>query len=301
MKQYILTSIMITLLFGQAFFFGVSDFFVIIFVCFTAVFLYLTLIKLQESNRRTLLPSTRPGSWLHDFLSRDTTFLMRVVTLFSSLILSSILIVLIKGMVLQQGYWAFFVVITLSSLFIYSFVNTKISNKKIDENIHPEITQHGNELARIFYAAIILNLVLSFAFSANDTFSFKTSDVNFDNFTDKVKEQSYERTDSNQYGRIFINAYLIMDNVKIALAKKFVELFNLKDNFYGFYLTILALNTFKLFAFSFSFVLLQRGFDRAATALVPFVTTTLAKPTELFRNYRQINPFNAKNQESKES
>ena len=62
-----------------------------------------------------------------------------------------------------------------------------------------------------------------------------------------------------------------MDYVKIALTKMFVELFDLQNNFYGFYIVIFFLNMLKLFAFSLSFVVLQRGFDGTANLLMPIV------------------------------
>lgn len=277
MKKYILTAIMTGLMIGQAYFFGVSDFVVLGFVAVTAVFIYISLIKLYEGNRKTLRIYSKDGSMLHTFLSRDRTVLMRLAALISSLILSGILVFLVKGMVLQQGYLPFFTVIVVASLILYSFVNELMAPALINENLHQDISAHGNEVLRLFYAAMILNVILALAFSAHDTFAFKTSDVNFNNFTDKAVEQSFEKTESNHYSRIFINAYLLMDYAKIALTKVFVDLFDLNDNFYGFYIVISVLNLFKMFAFSLSFVLLQKGFDGAANALIPLARATLFK------------------------
>jgi hypothetical protein len=70
---------------------------------------------------------------------------------------------------------------------------------------------------------------------------------------------------------------------KVALAKVFVDLFSLHENFYGFYLVISALNLFKMFAFSFSFVLLQKGFDGAANALIPVMRSVFFRMSVLFK------------------
>lgn len=262
---------MVLVLFGQAYFFGVNDWIVVGFILLTASFLYVSIIKLHSGNRKMLRVNAKPDSWLYNLLSRDTTLIMRIITVFSSLAIATIIVVLIKGMVLQQGDWPVFITIVISSLLLYSFVNKNVNIELIDNNLHGDITQHGNNLARIFYAAIILNFMLSFTFSASDTFEFKTSDINFSNCTDKAVEASIEKTEFNQYSRIFINAYLLMDYIKVALAKTFVDLFKLKDNFYGFYIVIFALNMFKLFVFSFSFVLLQKGFDGTANFLTPIL------------------------------
>ncbi|MBW6452501.1 MAG: hypothetical protein K0A92_01810 [Methyloprofundus sp.] len=292
MKKYILTTLMLLVLYGQAYFLGVNDWLALLFVFVTAIFLYVSLIKLHSGNRKMMRVNAKPGSWLYELLSKDTTIAMRLVALFSSLILSTILVVLVKGMVLQQGYLPFFVTIVIASLALYSFVNANVQSDLVDKNINSEIAQHGNELAKIFYAAIILNFMLSFAFSAYDTFEFKTSDISFSNFTDKAIASSYHKTATNQYSRIFINAYFLSDYIKVAFAKMFVDLFDLKDNFYGFYIVIFALNMFKLSAFSFSFVLLQKGFDGTAKLLLPIGKNSIsrvAKIATLF--FKRISDF----------
>lgn len=266
---------MVLIFYGQAYLFGVNDSLVIFFILITTAFLYVSLVKLHAGNRKMLRVNANSGSGLYRFLSKDSTIFLSLVSLFSSFILSVILVVLIKGIVIQQGYLPFFITIVIASLALYSFVNANINSKLINDNLHEDITRHGNDLARIFYSVIILNLILSFAFSAYDTHKFITSDVSFNNLTDKALESSYEKTEFNQYSRIFINAYLLMDHIKIALTNMFVEHFNLKNNFYGFYITIFFLNMFKFFGFSISFVLLQRGFDGAANFLLPFVKKSI--------------------------
>ncbi len=282
MKKYILTSIMVALLIGQAYFFGVSDALVLVFVAVTALFMYNSIIKLYEGNRRTLRIYSKEGSLLHAFLSKKRTFLMRMLALTSALILSCILVFLIKGMVLMQGYWAFFAIIVIASLVLYSFVNEVTAPAMVNNNLHQDISAHGNEILRLFYATLILNFVLALTFSAHDTYVFKTSDVNFNNFTDRAVEKAFEKTESNEYSRIFINAYLLMDYAKVALTKVFVDLFDLHDNFYGFYVIISILNIFKMFAFSLSFILLQKGFDGAANALVMPTKRAILKLREGF-------------------
>ncbi len=294
MKKYLLTTFLFIILFGQAKFFGENDLLVVAFILITSVFLFIAVIKLHAGNRRMLRVNAQPDSWLHRMLSRDSTISMRVLAAVSSLILSTILIVLVKGMVLQQGSWAFFIVIIASSLFLYPFINANVSNGLIDRNIHQDISQHGNELARIFYAAIVLNLILSLAFSAYDTFEFKTSDIDIDNFSAKTVEVAVPRNPNNHFSRILINAYLLMDHVKIALAKQLVSLFDLQNNFYGFYVIIFALNMFKLFAFSFSFVLLQKGLEGAANRLTPIAKGVISSTISFMKSkaiYNFISKF----------
>lgn len=282
MKKCLLTLLLFLILFGQAKFFGENDWLVVGLMLSTAAVLYIAVIKLHAGNRRMLRVNAQPDGWLHRMLSRDASISMCVYAAASSLVLSAVLTVLVKGMVLQQGPWPFFAVTMTSSWFLFPFINANVSNGVIDRNIHQDISQHGNELARIFYAALVLNLMLSLAFSAYDTFEFKTSDIDINNFLAKTVEVSVERNSHNHFSRIFINAYLLMDHGKIAFAKELVSSFELQDNFYGFYVIIFALNMFKLFAFSLSFVLLQKGLEGAASRLTPVGHVIVAKARDAF-------------------
>lgn len=203
MKKYIITIMMTSLLFGQVYFFGVNDWLALLFVFITAIFLYQTLIKLQAGNRKLLSVNSEPGSWAYRYLTRETTFWMRVVVTCISLITSSVLIMVLKGIVIQQGYVPFFIVIIVSSLILYGFINKRISHDIIEANINHKITQYGSQLASILYSAIILNIILSLTFSAHDTFAFMTSEVTFSNFIQKASEQAIERNQDNNYSRVF--------------------------------------------------------------------------------------------------
>lgn len=271
MKKYIITALMMLILYGNAVLYGVNDVLVLCLILITSGILFVSIRKLHAGNKKMMRVNAKPGGVLYKYLSDDRTIMLTLLAVFSSLLLSTVLVILIKGLVLQQGYLPIFITIIIASLILYSFLNSDVQSELVERNIHDDIATHGNELARIIYSAVLLNLILALAFSAYDTFEFRTSDVSFDNFTDRAVENSIERTDSNTYSRIFINAYLLMDNIKIAMAKMFVELFEIEDNFYGFYIVILFLNMLKLFAFSISFVILQRGFDGTANKLQPIV------------------------------
>lgn len=275
MLKFTITALLIILMMGQAYFYGVSDVITLGFVLATSCFLFISLRKVHVGNRKILRTSTKKDSWLYQFLSNEKSLGLILITIVSSILLSSILVVLVKGLVLQHGYWPFFVVIAIASLITYNFINKNHNAKSVEDNIHEDITSHGNELISLFYSAIILNLVLSFAFSAYDTFSFKTSLISFENFTDEALKISIAKTPFNEYTRIFVNAYILMDTIKIALAKMFIDLFGLNNNFYGFYIVIFILNTFKFLAFSVSLVLLQKGLHGFAIILQPILNKTM--------------------------
>ncbi|HAG52689.1 MAG TPA: hypothetical protein DCL21_02770 [Alphaproteobacteria bacterium] len=146
----------------------------------------------------------------------------------------------------------------IASLALYGVINGNPGTADLDKNLNEDVSSHSKKLVSIFYAAVILNIILSFSFGAYDTFNFKTSDVSFDNFTEKTLEVSINKNAFNEYTRIFVNAYILMDLVKVAIAKMFIEIFGVANNFYGFYIVIFILNSFKFFVFSLSFFLLQK-------------------------------------------
>lgn len=277
--------LMFFLLFGQVVFYGVSDLVTLAFVAVTAIFLFVSIRKIHTGYRRALRCSTQEGSWLYKFLSNEKSLGVKLISLLSSLFLSTILVVLVKGMVLQQGYVPFFVVIIVASLVLYGVVNGNVGESELDKNLNEDVSSYSKELVCIFYGTIILNFILSFSFSAYDTFNFKTSDVSFDNFTEKALEISINKNAFNEYTRIFVNAYILMDLVKVAMTKMFIDLFGVSNNFYGFYIVIFILNSFKFFAFSLSFVLLQKGFYGIAVKISPYMNNFMNKLSVLITKF----------------
>jgi hypothetical protein len=279
MEKYVLTGLLCSILFIQERIFGFNDYLAVVFLCIYVSFFFVTLAKLHAGGRRMLRVNALQDSWLYRVLSRESTFSMKIYVAISSLILGSIFTVLVKGMVLQKGHFVFFSIVIFSCILLHPFINRKISSELVDRNLNEDIAQHGSELVRILYASIFLTIVLSIVFSLFETIEFINSSVDLSNFGQKTLDVSYAKTEDNEYSRIFINAYLLVDNLKIALAKAILGGFELQENFAGLYMAILLLNILKLFAFSVSFVILLKGLESTSNFLTPFALSIYSRDT----------------------
>lgn len=273
-KKYLLVGLVLGLLYLQALFFCVNDMISIVLVLISTVIIYRVVFILQEGNKRALRVNTKEGGFLHAFLSREKSLFVRILSFFVSLSFATILTVILKGIVLNHGVITFFIITFFISMAIFSFVNKgsieQNNNQEglITENLAPDISKHANNLLFILLIAVILNTSLSLLFSAHDTFVFLNNDVNFSNFDVVATERAIEKTLTNAYSRPLMNLYIILDTFKMAVANQFIEMFidnvDKEKYFYLFFTVVFFLNMVKLFAFSISFVLLQKGLEGIA-------------------------------------
>lgn len=267
MVKFLAVSLLAILVWIQSYFYGLNDVVIGIILLVTTILIFMTLRRLQINNRQLLKIYTDEKSFLRNLLDGKPSVPSMALIFLSSLILSFLFIALVKGVALKQGLTFLIIIISLTLLFMYRFINEQYVSDSLKNNVANQVLQSGNELARIFYAALLINLFISFAFSGYDTHKFIVSDINFSNVTDISLEQAVQRNDYNRYGRGFINAYIVLDNVKIVVAKIILEIVNMTDSFISIYFTIFLLNLFKYFAFSFAAVILLRSITQISERL----------------------------------
>jgi len=108
----------------------------------------------------------------------------------------------------------------------------------------------------------MLNLILTLLFSGYDTAEFLHTNINFENFIDYAERDSIMANGYNAYGRKIINAFLLLDNLRIALGKFIAQdLFHI-HNYWLFFIIIAISNFMKLMFFSWSYILLYLGFQK---------------------------------------
>ena len=89
-----------------------------------------------------------------------------------------------------------------------------------------------------------------------------TTNINFENFIDYAEADSIMANGHNPYGRKIVNAFLLLDNLRIALGKFIAqELFHI-HSYWLFYLIIAISNFMKLMFFSWAYILLCLGFEK---------------------------------------
>jgi len=265
--------VMMTFMFSQASFFGESDFFSLIFLIASALIIFNATVKLQVGNKRALRANAKKNSFLYKFLSKDKTIAIMVVSFIVSFGFAAMLTMILKGIIIGHGYWTLFILITIISFTIFKFLNKETTaNELVNENIQADMAKHANEMLYIFLVAMILNAVLSLLLSAHDTMVILNNKVTFENFDEFAAEnQVFKNCDaggdcSNEYTRKMINLYIILDYFKLAVTNTIMMVFvptleQRNEYYFPFYMIIFVLNMMKLFAFSMSFVLMQKGME----------------------------------------
>ena len=267
------------LLIAQGIFFGQNDYILFFILLVTTILIFLSTIEIYQSNREMLLIYAKKNSFLAAFIKRKNTPIQVITCIVISILLSILFTATIKGIVMNQGFWVPIIILLLFNyLFLYKFINIgKVpSNKFAEDNLNEDITKHGLMLIKIFIPALILNVILSFLFSAYDTYEFKTTELNLQNVVaytyhnGAVLDNGY-----NHYSKIIINIYLLADNIRLAFAKYITtDIFRI-SGFYFFFFMAFLLNFLKLMFFSWTYILLFQGangaFKKAANRIINFI------------------------------
>lgn len=275
--------IMLSFMALQAKMFGVNDLLSLFLIMISTVVMYLAVIKLQIGNKQVLRVNAREGGWLHGFLSKEKTVFIRFMSFVVSMSFSFIFVLILKGIVINHGMISVFIIIGVVSFTIFSFINKeKTDSELVKDNLHFDLASHANNMLYIILISSILNIALSFILSAHDTMELLNHDINFANFDKYAINDAIKKTDSNTYTRLLANFYILLDSIKLAAATKVISIIlpNMEDKenwFYLFYIVIFIMNMVKLFAFSLSFVLLQKGFEGWAQNIMVYFNKALTK------------------------
>ena len=235
-------------------------------------------------------------------------FLSHIFSFFAALVISVGLIVLLKGVVLNHGLFSFLILLFVITLALFpilgkgvsknthrkddkkSFLRRQPRRKNTDgdqtgdethENVSeasaigrhfvPSASKYAAFVASLVIGIIALNLVMALFLSAKDTFVFLASEVTFDNFDELALADATAYNGKNMYSRAIINAYILGDVFRLALANSvFGVLVPSADKerfFYLFYIIVLFLNLIKLVPFSIGIVLFLRGIRRHSDSI----------------------------------
>ena len=158
-----------------------------------------------------------------------------------SFVLSFLLVIILRGISQNHGNIALFLIITVISMSIFSFItDSTTKSEAIDNNLQEDLGNHASEFLHLILVAFILTFVLSLILSARDTYVFlNANDLRFDNFINRAFSEQIIKNNYNDISRKLMNFYIIMENFKMAFANHFVETFFTKEQreayFYIFY------------------------------------------------------------------
>ena len=288
MKRWVIVIAMTGLLFGQGFFLGFNDIITLLFLITITVLLFIILNRLQLLSKRTLRTVAKKDSWLYDFLSRDNSIFIKFWIIILALTFAMTIAILLKGLFIHHGYVAPLLVIFIGSAILYNFINKDFKSTTVENNIHEDIARHGHEMTRIFFAAIIINVLLALTISSKETYIFLSNEINIRNFDIYAYENQIDKTENNIVSRAFVNFYILANAAKVAIITKVVNEYEFLKSYYFFYLISILFNFFKLTVFSWSIVLLQRSLDRRADTATYYITQIRDKFRDKFSK-KQVN------------
>ena len=248
----------------QGYIVGRHDGLTLLLILITAAFIWYMTASLWYSKRQLLNIYLKEQSFLQRLIKKRNTPWQILVCTLLSLLLSILFTITAKGIILAHGY-----TILLVPLYLYNTASNLIRRENpiahpaiLENHLNENLARHGILLINIFIPALLLNLLLTLLFSGYDTAKFMTSNINFENFIDYAEADSIMANGHNPYGRKIVNAFLLLDNLRIALGKFIAqELFHI-HSYWLFYLIIAISNFLKLMFFSWAYILLCLGFEK---------------------------------------
>lgn len=248
----------------QGYIVGRHDGLTLLLILITAAFIWYMTASLWYSKRQLLNIYLKEQSFLQRLIKKRNTPWQILVCTLLSLLLGILFTITAKGIILAHGY-----TILLVPLYLYNTASNLIRRENpiahpaiLENHLNENLARHGILLINVFIPALLLNLLLTLLFSGYDTAEFMTSNINFENFIDYAEADSIMANGHNPYGRKIVNAFLLLDNLRIALGKFIAqELFHI-HSYWLFYLIIAISNFMKLMFFSWAYILLCLGFEK---------------------------------------
>ena len=261
----LLTSLPILLLLTlQGYIVGRNDGLTLLLILITALFIWYMTASLWYSKKQMLNLYLKEQSLLQKLIKKRNTPWQILVCTLLAILLSILFTITTKGIILSHGYTIFLIALLTFNITYQIIRNTNESKNLgiVENNLNEYLAKHGILILKILAPALMLNLILTLLFSGYDTAEFLNTNINFENFIDYAEADSIMANGYNAYGRKIINAFLLLDNLRIALGKFIAQdLFHI-HNYWLFFIIIAISNFMKLMFFSWSYILLYLGFQK---------------------------------------
>ena len=261
----LLTSLPILLLLAlQGYIVGQNDWLTLLLILITALFIWYMTASLWYSKKQMLNLYLKEQSLLQKLIKKRNTPWQILVCTLLAILLSILFTITTKGIILSHGYTIFLIALLTFNITYQIIRNTNESGNIsiVENNLNEYLAKHGILIIKILAPALMLNLILTLLFSGYDTAEFLNTNINFENFIDYAEADSIIANGYNAYGRKIINAFLLLDNLRIALGKFIAQdLFHI-HNYWLFFIIIAISNFMKLMFFSWSYILLYLGFQK---------------------------------------
>ena len=248
----------------QGYIVGQNDWLTLLLILITALFIWYMTASLWYSKKQMLNLYFKEQSLLQKLIKKRNTPWQILVCTLLAILLSILFTITTKGIILSHGYTIFLIALLTFNITYQIIRSTNESGNIsiVENNLNEYLAKHGILIIKILAPALMLNLILTLLFSGYDTAEFLNTNINFENFIDYAEADSIMANGYNAYGRKIINAFLLLDNLRIALGKFIAQdLFHI-HNYWLFFIIIAISNFMKLMFFSWSYILLYLGFQK---------------------------------------
>lgn len=260
-----ITTISMTIIFLilYGFSFGKWDKIAILFFIVSVLIIFYQIHEIHILSKQVLREHTKNDGRFYNFLSGSSVFTFVTAFIFS-LFSSIILLLVLKGLLINHHFLFTITIIIFCSYFISIYLEKQNINNFEDE-FKENLSLYANKIINLILVVFLVNFLSTCLFTFLDTWDFIQSKITLNNFEEFAIKNKISKNENgyNDVSRIIINIVLLFDNLKMAFVNFLIEeLFkeSKSDNIFSCFFIIFIFNFIKFFAFSFSLVYLQKTF-----------------------------------------
>lgn len=294
MKQRLFFALLVALLCVTVnMFVGLHDIITLIGLILSAALMLPVVLEFQMGSRVFLSNHLKKDGQFYDVIRTPGLF-TKVVAFVAAFALAIGLFVSLKGMIISHGLTPSLIIFMFITVSLFSWLmpvkkrneGAGHSENESEQDAHNETEKALDELeepakvyasfvASLIAFVLVVNFTLAAMLSAKDVGVFMATDINLENFSSLAAAASINYSGENEYSRSLINAYILMDYLKLSLVNVLFETFlpgsEKVEYFYAFYFSTFFMNLIKLMPLSIGFVVIIGGVRRhsdSAQALI---------------------------------
>lgn len=259
---------------------GLNDYVALAWLIFSAYLMKVVILEFHMGGRQLLSNHFKNNGNARKILRKPGIF-AHGISFIVALFVAFGLFLLLKGISITHGNIPILVIIGITTIMVYPWLvppshgealgdgsDTKVLK---DRELKDTTLKYADFVSRLALMIIFLNLVLAFALSARDTMVFLVSSIDMTNFNVYAHDHAVDSREYNHFTRIVINAYVLAESFKLALANLIYNALMTDAEkvryFYVFYFTTFLMNLIKLTPISIGLVVLLRGIRFRSDAL----------------------------------
>lgn len=283
-SRFFFTGLVVFVCFVVNYFVGNNDFITVLGLFSAAFIMQPVVLQFQMGSRALLASHLNKDGSLHKVVA-SPGFLTKIMAYIAALILALGFMVILKGVMMSHGSFSALIIIAIATFLLFPWLspaeerlkeggdkvkNDNVTSKAINE-LQGAARVYASFVAALVAVSILLNITLAGILSAKDVSVFVTKDIDFYNFHQIASSYAIEYSGNNEYSRSLINAFILSDQLKLAIGNMLFDVFfpeaEKVNYFYVFYFSSFLMNLVKLMPLSIGFVVFIGGVRRRSNGL----------------------------------